>query len=122
MEIAASHGKNANVEYDPDVGTALPDLKKEFEQSKLEIEQKPEEWIRSIEKIQMKLKTHGHTISNDNMILHILCNLPEAYDNTNEHLRESYGSQTLNIKTIKQSLKSKYKCIMKYMEDEVHGR
>ena len=54
--------KELNSEYDPDMGTALADLKKEFAQSKLELEQKPEEWIRSLEKIQTKLKTHGHTI------------------------------------------------------------
>ena len=110
--------KELNGEYDPDVGMALADLKKEFAQSKLELEQKPEEWIRSLEKIQTKLKTHGHTISNDDMILHILCNLPEVYNNMIECLEESYGSQTLDIKTIKQSLKSRYKRIMKYMEDK----
>ena len=44
--------------------------------------------------------------------------MPEAYDNTIKCLKESYGSQTLDIKTIKQSLKSEYKRIMKYMEDK----
>ena len=43
--------KELNEEYDPDVGTALANLKREFAQSKLDVEQKPEEWIRSLEKI-----------------------------------------------------------------------
>ena len=76
--------KELNEEYDPDVGTALADLKREFAQSKLDVEQKPEEWIRSLEKIQTKLKTHSHEITKDDMILHILSNLPEEYDNTIE--------------------------------------
>ena len=93
--------KEFNEEYDPDVGTALADLKREFAQSKLDVEQKPEEWIRSLEKIQTKLKTHGHEIMKDDMILHILSNLPEEYDNTIERLEESYGTKTLDLKTIK---------------------
>ena len=108
--------KELNEEYDPDIGTALADLKRDFPQSKLNVEQKPEEWIRSLEKIQTKLKTHGHEITKDNMILHILSNLPEEYDNTIERLEESYGTKTLDLKTIKQSLKSKHKRITKYME------
>ena len=63
--------KELNEEYDPDVGTALANLKREFAQSKLDVEQKPEEWIRSLEKIQTKLKTHDHKITRDDMILHI---------------------------------------------------
>ena len=44
----------------------------------------PDEWLMNLENLKWKLKGMGHEVSDEDMMVHILHNLPKEYENTIE--------------------------------------
>jgi len=69
-------------------------------------EQDPKLWIMYLEGLRMKLKDLGSTMTNEDMIVHILNNLTEDYEAQLSKLEEKLGSTTtvLTIDTVRLEL------------------
>ena len=56
-----------------------------------------------------KLSRMGVAISDDDLLLHILCSLPEEYDNTIEIAEKDMASGSLTVEDLKARLNARYK-------------
>ena len=56
-------------------------MKREFAQSELDLGQDPEQWIQSLELKRRRLQISGYTISEMDLMIHILQNLTKDYEN-----------------------------------------
>ena len=70
----------------------------------------PEVWISELELLRSRLAEMGTTVDDDFLILHILNNLPNEYDNVVENLEERVDSvlNPLGIEDVRQKLSEKY--------------
>ena len=70
----------------------------------------PEVWISELEFLRSRLAEMGTTVNGDFLILHILNNLPNEYDNVVENLEERVDSvlNPLGIEDVCQKLSEKY--------------
>jgi hypothetical protein len=66
--------------YEPKTTPQLMQLTKEFHSKALIKYQDPEVFIAKLETLQIKLEDHGHHISEQTMVIHILNNLDQTYD------------------------------------------
>ena len=74
--------KNLCTKYEPSTQMSLVSLKKEFAECKLEsVKSDPDEWITKLEHIRIRIKgiQNAQPIDDDNMMAHILANLPKGY-------------------------------------------
>ena len=101
--------QNLKDKYEPDTGTAKVQLRLEFQQTSLGEDEDPDEWITKLELIRRRLKNLKVIIGDEEFILHILNNLPPAYESTTELLEDALGSGTLTMLYLKNKLRSKYR-------------
>ena len=67
--------------FEPKTGAAKVQLKHQFQTSTHnDWTEDPETWINSLELIRRKLKVLGTTIDDEDLMLHILNNLPKEYE------------------------------------------
>ena len=73
--------KNLKCKYEPLTKLSLVSLQKQFAQSRLEdAGRDPEEWINDLEHLHMRINgVRTNSISDEDMVTHILGNLPEEY-------------------------------------------
>jgi gag-polypeptide of LTR copia-type len=95
--------------FEPTTAMSLIALKREFtlccladSSSDLDI------WIRELERIRRRLIAMGHLISNVDLIIHILNNLPEDYENLIENLESEIESGNMDLDKLKSRLRAKY--------------
>jgi hypothetical protein len=60
-------------------------------------DQDPDQWIQSLEGIQRKLQIISHQVSEMDIIIHILQNLPKEYENTVELLVNNLENDVANL-------------------------
>jgi len=102
--------------FEPKTKFNLIQLKKELMESKLEdMEKDPEEWVIELEILCRKIKNLGQNVSEEDLILIILQNLPKEYENTVEILENELENEDLDLNKIKERLKNKYN---KWMKNE----
>ena len=95
--------------FEPKSGMMKVQLKSEFQQSKLvNMEDDPDVWINKLELIRRRLKVLKISIEDDDMILHILNNLPKEYATTIEICEEDLSINKLDLETLRARLRSKY--------------
>ena len=104
--------------FDPEIGTVVAELKREFQTSRMKLGQKPHEWVQSLEKIRAKLRKHKKKILDEDIIIHVLNNMPKAYESTVERLEVLFNNKDLTVKQMKQSLSSKHKRLERYETDQ----
>jgi hypothetical protein len=94
-------------------------LKQKFNTSKLGSAKKdPDEWIAGLELIRRKLKNMGHPISDMDMMIHVINNLPKEYDAITDQLENEIDNKTLDMGDVRQRLRSKYnKMKIRYSKD-----
>ena len=95
--------------YNADTGTMFSRLKKMLMKSKMEQDQKLDDWIRELERVQTKPKAHQITFNDNDFMTHIIYHLTPEYDSTVEALEEIYDEGKLTMKKLKMKLHSKYK-------------
>ena len=96
--------------FEPSTTMSLIALKKEFTlccltDSSLE----PDIWIRELERIRRRLASLGHLISEVDLTIHILNNLPEDYENLIENLESEIDAGKLDLDKLKSRLRAKYR-------------
>ena len=102
--------------YEPKTGSSRPRLKREFHDSKLtDVKNDPEEFVVKLELLRQQLKNMGATISDEDLIIQVLNNLPEEYDNVVESLEDKLDDEDekLTINDVKDKLRAKYAKIKK---------
>ena len=104
--------------YDPDTGTIVVELKREFSTSRIKLGQKPEEWIQHLEKIRAKLRKHGTRLDDNDIMIQVLNNLPESYDSTVERLEVKFNEGSLTVKEMKRDIASKHRRLERYENQE----
>ena len=103
--------------FEPDDGQSIIKLKREFNNKKLDnFDDDPDDWINELISMQSKLSGMGVAISDDDLLLHILCILPEEYDNTIEIAEKDMASGSLTVEDLKVRLNARYK---RRREDEI---
>ena len=116
--------------FEPDTSADKVKLKREFNASKLSSWNKdPEVWISKLEVIRKRLKKMSNEISDEDMMIHILNNLPEEYDTVVEAMERKLDDlvDPLTLRNLKNELMLKYKRIKKNKgvgedsEDEEEG-
>ena len=95
--------------YEPKDGQSKIKLKRELAQSKLESGEDPEEWITQLLQKTARLVQLGGSFTEEDMMLHILCNLPEEFENTVENNEKALNDGTLMLEDLRSSLDSKFK-------------
>ena len=103
--------KNLCVKFEPNTGAAKVQAKQEFHQLKLaSADDDPDPWITSLELKRRRLKTLGTIIEDDDMILHILNNLPKEYETVVELCEEDLSSGEVSLKTVKERIRARPPC------------
>ena len=111
--------KNLRARFEPNTGAAKVQLKQEFHQHKLtNADEDPDPWITSLELKRRRLKTLGATMDDDDMILHILNSLPKEYETVVELCEEDLTRGNINLTTVKERIRSRYKRLLKTNSDE----
>jgi len=99
----------------------LLELKKDFQESDLEYGEDPDEWIADLSYLREemgKISVSGaSTVTETDMILHILSNLPSQYDEVTPKLHDRLEAGTLTLDTVRTKLNEHYKGMR--MEDNV---
>ena len=93
---------NLKNRFEPNTGAAKVQLKQEFHQLKLaSADEDPDPWLTNLELKRRRLKTLGATIEDDDMILHILNNLPKEYETVVELCEEDLSRGKVNLQTVR---------------------
>lgn len=96
--------------YESDDGLLLITLKREFTNCRLESETDClEAYMIKLEQMRKLLKKSSATVNEMDMILHIISNLPDAYDTTVEICDKKLREGTLNLKELLLKLRMKFK-------------
>lgn len=110
--------KNLCVKFEPNTGAAKVQAKQEFHQLKLaSADDDPDPWITSLELKRRRLKTLGTIIEDDDMILHILNNLPKEYETVVELCEEDLSSGEVSLKTVKERIRARFSRLRKANEN-----
>ena len=102
---AAKAWKSLTAKFEPDTGTTKVELKREFAESKMgDKSDDPDAWITELEILRQKLGRLGSPIDDDDMIIHILNNLPVEYETIVEMSEKALGSNHLTLNQLKTDL------------------
>ena len=101
--------------YEPRQAGSKQQLLMEFHSSKLRSTSKsPDEFIAELEHLRYRLRSMGEKLSDEMMINHLLCSLPEEYDSKVEHLRNILDEKKdLTLYQVIEALRSKFYLISK---------
>jgi len=98
---AAKAWKSLTAKFEPDTGTTKVELKREFAESKMgDKSDDPDAWITELEILRQKLGRLGSPIDDDDMIIHILNNLPVEYETIVEMSEKALGSTEADLPTM----------------------
>ena len=113
---AALAWKNLLNKFEPTTAADKVSLLKEFADSKLDdVESDPDTWYNELATLRQQLKKVGTLKSDEDMMVHILNNLPKEYENTVELCERRIGLATdpLTLDDLRAELRSKYKRLTK---------
>ena len=102
--------KNLHTKFMPQTSANKVQLMAKFANSSLKSWKKdPDEWINDLEILRSRIKDCGHAINDDDLIIHILNNLPEKYDNLVENLEAKMDvTNPLTLEELRESLSLKF--------------
>ncbi len=106
---AAVACKNLKTKHEPNTAATKVRLKLEFNQSKLSDGKKDsEEWMSKLEVLRIKLANIGSIMSDEDMIIHIVNNLPAEYEVVTDQLDSDLNKNAnLDLERVKERLYSK---------------
>jgi hypothetical protein len=113
--------KNLSATYEPKTSASKVDLRRQFSNTILEDETvHPDTWLASLEKIRQQLLSMNAPISDEELILHVLCNLPRAYETLSEQLerRVDDKNKPLTLDELREELRIKYQRLTRYNSQE----
>jgi hypothetical protein len=129
LGCACTAWKNLCNRHDPNTAATLVQLKKEFATHKLKkVSVDPEVWITELEVLRRRLKACGHVLTDDDIIIHVISNMPRDYDAICDQLENELGDEDLKkkvaIQEVKNRLRNKYnklKMRIKTIDDTSDG-
>jgi gag-polypeptide of LTR copia-type len=91
--------------------------KKEFVDSKLEdVSVNPDVWIQGLEILSRRLDILGHPITEMDLIIHIMHNLPDEYETMIEFIENELDNDSATLEKVKERLRTKFEQLNKSME------
>ena len=103
---------NLEKKFMPKTSSTIVELKKMWAASQLKNARKdPDKWIQKLEIVRARLKKMNHTITDDDVLIHIVNNLPKEYDELVERLEEKIGADQdeLTIDELRTKLNAKFR-------------
>ena len=100
--------------YESQTSASRVKLMNQFTNNKLrKLSQDPDVWISELELIRTRLKKMGSDIDESYIMIHIMNNLPSAYDNLIDSLEDKLGAinDPLTLETLREKLSEKYEKI-----------
>ena len=108
--------KMLNNKYKPKTAQSRAELKLEFATLKHKDWTKhPDEWIDRLEEIKSELEAMGTRMTDEDVMIHILNNLPSQYESIVEKLISDIS--IFRIEDVREELQSKYRRLMKYADE-----
>jgi gag-polypeptide of LTR copia-type len=99
--------------FEPDNGAMKVQMKSEFQQMKpLRAEDDSDPWITKVESLRRRHWSLGVTISDEDVILHILNNIPKEYATTIEICEEDLTGSRLTLQLLNR-IRAKFRIIQK---------
>jgi len=87
--------KRLKAKYAPKIAPRKMELIREFQRLTLKSSREdPDVWLTNLESIQTKLSEMSYTISDEQLMIHVLNNLPEKYDIQVSKLESQLNDQT----------------------------
>ncbi len=103
---------NLQTRYEPNTGAAKVQLKQEFYLMKLEsADQDP--WLTVLELKRRRQKTLGATMEDNDVIIHILNNLPREYETVVELCEEDLSKGNISLATVKERIRARFSRLQK---------
>ena len=100
---------NLMSKFEPKTKANLIQMKKEFVQNVLpSVSHDPDVWIQSLENMKRRLQILGHQMSEMDLIIHILQNLPKEYETTLELLENDLENDVATLDRVKEKLRTKF--------------
>jgi len=105
---------NLTAKFEPTTKGNLIQMKRDFIENKLSsISQDPDQWIQSLEIMRRKLQILGHNVTDMDLIIHILHNLPREYETTLELLENNLKNDLATLDRVKEKLREKFERIQR---------
>ena len=105
--------------YEPKTGATKVQLKAMFNKCRLaNVEKDPEEWIVELERIRQRLAVMKSHIGDEDMLVHILNNMPKEYESIVESSEEKLELGKLTLSALRVVLQTKYQRMKRYDEKE----
>jgi hypothetical protein len=103
--------KSLQERFEPKTSSSLVLLKKEFNLFALRRTDKdPDEWITQLLLLRQRLEGMGHQMTDLDMVIHILNNLPKEYESVVKSLETDIDNDVhVNIEQVRAKLQAKYK-------------
>ena len=90
--------------FERKIGARKVELKREFQQSSLESNQDPDKWLTMLVLLRRWLKVWNVDLQDNEMMIHVLENMPKEYDVTVELCENELTPNTLTTDTLKKRL------------------
>jgi hypothetical protein len=98
-----------NEKFEPRNSSNLMTIKREFSQCSLKRERNPEDWIKQLLLMNTRLEGMGYKMSEMEIIVHILNNLPREYESVVEQIEGDLDiGLTVDLDKVKNKLRSKF--------------
>lgn len=113
---AAKAWKNLLNKHEPNTSANKVQLKGKFQQSRLNsVKNDPEVWVANLEKMRQQLRVMGDTMTEEDLIIHIINNLPKEYENLTDSIELDLDDEfsKINIEEVKKRLRSKFNKLKK---------
>ena len=95
--------------YEPNNGQAMVDLKLEFNASTLSsAEEDPDVWIANLLKLKSRLNAMNVTLTDNDLLLHILCNLPKEYETIIKISTQELKANKLKVEDLRATLNARF--------------
>jgi gag-polypeptide of LTR copia-type len=101
--------KRLNEKFEPKSSSNLVTIKREFSLCALKRERDPEDWINQLLMMNRRLEGMGYSMTEMEIIIHILNNLPKEYESVVEGIEGDLdNSLNVDLEKVKNKLRAKY--------------
>ena len=118
---AAMAWKRLRAKYAPRTAPSLLEMRMQFQNSRLDDpDQDPDEWISNLEATRARLRDMNADITEKDLLIHVLNNLPKEYEIQVSKLEDRIGAttNTLTLEEVRSELNLRYARLQKRAQEE----
>ncbi len=82
------------------------------------VDEDPDPWITTLELKRRRVKTFGTTIEDNDLVIHILNNLPKECKTVVELCEEDLSKRNFNLQSVKERIRARYSRLQKTNESD----